>query len=88
MMQPCDTRGTVGGRTPLLRRLPDSGAGRCAGRTVCVIDDRPRAMGPRDLQAMKDLAAIVEQELAMQRLAVDDELTGQRNRRGFDQLIG
>ena len=55
--------------------------------TVCVIDDRPRDMDPRDLEALHDLAAIVEQELAMIRLAVDDELTGVRNRRGFD-LVG
>ena len=52
--------------------------------TVCVIDDRPREFSDRDVEALQDLAAIVEQELAMQRLAVDDELTGLRNRRGFD----
>lgn len=55
--------------------------------TVCVIDTRPRHLDPRDLEALKDLAAIVQQELAMQRLAVDDELTGLKNRRGFD-LVG
>lgn len=54
--------------------------------TVCVIDDRPRQLDERDLEALEDLAAIVEQELAMQRLAVDDDLTGLKNRRGFDLL--
>jgi diguanylate cyclase (GGDEF)-like protein len=52
--------------------------------TVCVIDDQPRQVDQRDIQALEDLAAIVEQELAMQRLAVDDDLTGLKNRRGFD----
>lgn len=52
--------------------------------TVCVIDDQPRELDPSDLDALEDLAAIVEQELAMQRLAVDDDLTGLRNRRGFE----
>lgn len=54
--------------------------------TVCVIDDRPRRLDASDLEALEDLAAIVEQELAMQRLAVDDDLTGLKNRRGFDLL--
>lgn len=52
--------------------------------TVCITDDRPRELDARDLQALQDLAAIVEQELAMHRLVLDDELTGVRNRRGFD----
>lgn len=52
--------------------------------TVCVVDDRPRELDARDIQALEDLAAIVEQELAMQRLAVDDDLTGLKNRRGFE----
>jgi diguanylate cyclase (GGDEF)-like protein len=52
--------------------------------TVCVIDDQPREFDRRDREALEDLAAIVEQELAMQRLALDDDLTGLKNRRGFD----
>lgn len=52
--------------------------------TVCVIDDQPRELDLRDLEALEDLAAIVEQELAMQRLAVDDDLTRLKNRRGFE----
>ncbi|MFN7148395.1 MAG: GGDEF domain-containing protein, partial [Microthrixaceae bacterium] len=52
--------------------------------TVCVIDDHPRELDQRDIEALEDLAAIVEQELAMRRLAVDDDLTGLKNRRGFD----
>lgn len=52
--------------------------------TVCVIDDRPREVDHRDIEALEDLAAIVEQELAMQCLAVDDDLTQLKNRRGFD----
>lgn len=52
--------------------------------TVCVIDDQPRELDPSDLEALEDLAAIVEQELALQRIAVDDDLTGLKNRRGFE----
>jgi diguanylate cyclase (GGDEF)-like protein len=54
--------------------------------TVCVIDHAPRFFGQQDFAALSDLAAIVEQELVLGQLAIDDELTGLHNRRGFELL--
>lgn len=54
--------------------------------TLCVLDRRPREFDCADLQALADLAHIVEHELASAWLAVTDELTGLANRRGFEAL--
>ena len=54
--------------------------------TVCVIDKKPRAFTEQDFASLRDFAAIVEQELALGQLAIDDDLTGLRNRRGFEIL--
>ncbi len=54
--------------------------------TLCVIDDVPRRLSGAELATLQDLAAIAEQELAAHHLAVDDELTGLANRRGFRLL--
>ena len=54
--------------------------------TLCIIDHRPRTLDPGEMQALKDLAAIVEAELAATRLAVVDELTQVLNRRGLLML--
>jgi diguanylate cyclase (GGDEF)-like protein len=51
--------------------------------TLCIVDDRPRSLEESDLAALRDLAAMVEHEIAVTRLSVDDELTGLVNRRGF-----
>ena len=32
--------------------------------TLCVVDSRPRQLGDEDLQALDDLAALVEKELS------------------------
>lgn len=55
--------------------------------TLCVIDSRARTMTAEDRAALRDLAAIVEQELQLRQRAIDDDLTGLSNRRGF-HLIG
>ena len=55
--------------------------------TLCIIDDKPRDFGEHDLSALKDLAAMAEQELAALQLAVLDELTEISNRRGFITLV-
>jgi diguanylate cyclase (GGDEF)-like protein len=55
--------------------------------SLCVIDDRPRRMTPDDMEALKDLASMVETEIAAIHNSIVDELTGLVNRRGF-QLIG
>lgn len=54
--------------------------------TFCIIDRRPRELSKDDIDALKDLAAIAERELAMVKLATLDELTGLANRRGFMSL--
>lgn len=51
--------------------------------TLCVIDQQPRTIEDDDVDALKDLAAMVETELAAVHLATLDELTGISNRRGF-----
>ena len=54
--------------------------------TFCIIDRRPRELSKEDIEALKDLAAIAERELAMVKLATLDELTNLANRRGFMTL--
>jgi diguanylate cyclase (GGDEF)-like protein len=51
--------------------------------TLCLIDRHPRQLAEDDLQSLRDLAAMVEQELAAMRLATVDELTQLSNRRGL-----
>lgn len=53
---------------------------------LCLMDRRPRRFEDDDLLALKDLAAIVEHELAAVQLAVLDPLTRVSNRRGFALL--
>ncbi len=52
--------------------------------TICVIDRRPRKFSEEDVQALEDLAEMVEAEVAQAHLALTDELTGLSNRRGFE----
>ena len=51
--------------------------------TLCIIDQIPRNFGKEDIEALKDLASMVERELAAVQLATLDELTNISNRRGF-----
>jgi diguanylate cyclase (GGDEF)-like protein len=51
--------------------------------TLCIIDRKPRVLDAEDLAALRDLAAIVEDELAALQMAMQDELTKIANRRGF-----
>jgi diguanylate cyclase (GGDEF)-like protein len=50
---------------------------------LCLIDDQPRTLDEAEQHAFRDLAGMVEHEIAVTRLAVDDDLTGLANRRGF-----
>lgn len=59
--------------------------GRALG-TLCIIDRQPRHLDQEDLEALRDLAAMVERELAALQLAALDELTSISNRRGFTML--
>jgi diguanylate cyclase (GGDEF)-like protein len=55
--------------------------------TLCIIDSKPRELTETDLGLLRDLAEMVEAEIAAIQMATGDELTGLSNRRGFE-LIG
>jgi len=54
--------------------------------TLCIIDSVPREFDHDDATALRDLASLVEGELAALRTSTTDELTKISNRRGFLQL--
>ncbi|PVV09670.1 MAG: GGDEF domain-containing protein [gamma proteobacterium symbiont of Ctena orbiculata] len=54
--------------------------------TLCIIDQKPRDFDRDDLEALVDLASMVEQELAAMQMETMDELTQILNRRGFMML--
>jgi diguanylate cyclase (GGDEF)-like protein len=56
--------------------------------TLCLIDSEPREFAADDRLLLKDLAAMVEHEIASLQLATLDELTLVCNRRGFNLLGG
>lgn len=51
--------------------------------TLCLIDEKPRELEEEDKELLRDLAVMVEQEIAALQLATLDELTMISNRRGF-----
>lgn len=53
---------------------------------ICVIDSQPRKSEDVDTESLRDLAAMVESEIATISLAITDQLTGLSNRRGFEML--
>lgn len=54
--------------------------------TLCVIDREPRELSEEDLDVLRDLAYMTEQELGAIQLATMDQLTDISNRRGFESL--
>lgn len=58
----------------------------CKLGTLCIIDQKPRNLEKDDIEALKDLASMVECELAAIQMATLDELTKISNRRGFMML--
>ncbi|MEM7407010.1 MAG: sensor domain-containing diguanylate cyclase [Pseudomonadota bacterium] len=54
--------------------------------TLCLIDRRPREFSNDDLESLRDLGQMVEQEFTALEMATIDALTGLSNRRGFDAL--
>ena len=54
--------------------------------TLCIIDTKPRNLNAEDIDALKDLTELAEQELMAVKLATQDELTKLANRRGFIKL--
>ena len=54
--------------------------------TLCIIDQKPREFTDEDKSLLRDLAEMVEREIAAIQLATLDELTMISNRRGFIAL--
>lgn len=51
--------------------------------TLCIADQTPRTLDGEQVDILRDLARVVEQEVAITLLATRDRLTGLENRRGF-----
>jgi len=56
--------------------------------TLCLMDCQPREFSEEDIAMQRDLAHMVERELAAGEMATMDELTMLSNRRGFEALSG
>lgn len=54
--------------------------------TLCIIDEQPREFSEEDLELLRDLAEMAQQEIAAVQLSNMDELTLISNRRGFVAL--
>lgn len=52
--------------------------------TLCLIDGKPRGLSVAEQNTLRDLAAMVEDELALAAKSTVDELTQVANRRGFN----
>ncbi len=65
---------------------PISGPGGAKVGTLCLMDRKPRVLAGEDVQSLRDLAEMIEREIASATLATGDQLTGLSNRRGFDLL--
>ncbi len=51
--------------------------------TLCIIDSEPRDMCEDDVDTLRDLATMVEDEVRLSSQVTTDDLTGVANRRGF-----
>ena len=67
--------------------VPISGPAGSRLGTLCLIDREPRRLSESDEASLRDLAEMIENEIATTILATGDPLTGLSNRRGFD-LVG
>ena len=65
---------------------PIEGPGGAKLGTLCVIDREPRQLKDDEVRLLRDLAEMVEREIAAADLATGDALTGLANRRGFDLI--
>lgn len=55
--------------------------------TLCLLDSRPRDLDAVERALLDDLAVLVEERLAIEAMALLDELTGLCNRRGFELML-
>ena len=62
-----------------------SGDGHRLG-ALCIIDRQSRTLDAGELQALRDLAAMISADMSTLRLATVDELTALSNRRGFNMI--
>lgn len=58
----------------------------CRLGTLCLVDTVPRTLTEEDIKLLRDLAAMVEHEMAAVQMAIMDELTQLLNRRGLEVL--
>lgn len=65
---------------------PIAGPGGAKLGTLCIIDREPRELTEADAALLRDLAEVVEDEVAALHMAAGDVLTGLLNRRGFEQI--
>lgn len=56
--------------------------------TLCLIDSEPRGLSLEDQETLRDLAAMVEDELTVASKVTVDDLTQVSNRRGFNMVAG
>ncbi len=63
---------------------PIRGPGGSRLGTLCVLGSEPRELDEREKETLRDLAGVVEDEIAAIRAGTTDELTGLTNRRGFE----
>lgn len=54
--------------------------------TLCIMDSSPRRLDADERETLKDIAHMLEAEMAAVHIATQDELTGITNRRGFLNL--
>ena len=62
---------------------PIEGPGGFRIGTLCLIDSNPREMSAEDIETLKDLGQLVEDEIKVTSQVVVDDLTKVANRRGF-----
>lgn len=63
---------------------PIVGPGGAKLGTLCIIDQAPRELSTEEAHSLRDLAEMVEFEIASSAMATTDSLTGLGNRRGFE----
>ncbi|MBT8092916.1 MAG: sensor domain-containing diguanylate cyclase [Gammaproteobacteria bacterium] len=62
---------------------PIKGPGGFRIGTLCIVDSQPREMSAEDIETLKDLGQLVEDEIKVTSQIVVDDLTQVANRRGF-----